>query len=146
MPPIVSKLSVTPKRFRVAKAPTAVSAAKRGKRKRVPAGTKIAFTLNFGATVKLTFERKVAGRRRGGRCVKPTRALRSAKRCTRHVKRGTLSRSFATGGAKSVPFSGRIGRRALGAGRYRVTAVATDAGGRGSVPRRASFTVAPPAR
>lgn len=148
MPPIVSKLAVTPKRFRVAKAPTAVSAAKRGKgrRKSVPAGTKIAFTLNFGATVKLSFERKVAGRKRGGRCVKPTRAPRSAKRCTRYVKRGTLTRSFTAGGAKSVSFSGRIGRRALGAGSYRVTAVATDAGGRSSVPRRAAFTVVAPAR
>lgn len=147
MPPIVSKLAVTPKRFRVAKAPTAVTAAKgrEGRRKSAPAGTRIALTLNMGATVTLTFERKLAGRKRGGKCVKPTRALRSAKRCARYVKRGALTRSFPTGGAKSVPFSGRIGRKALGAGSYRVAAVAT-AGGRRSVAQRTTFTVAPPAR
>jgi streptogramin lyase len=141
LPAIVSKLAVTPKRFRVAKAPTAVTAAKRGKarRKAAPAGTRIAFTLNFAATVELTIERRLAGRKRGGRCVKPTRSLRSAKRCVRYVERGTLTRRGA-GGAQSVAFSGRIGRRALAPGSYRVTAVA-KAGGRSSVPRRATFKI-----
>jgi streptogramin lyase len=143
VPPILSKLAVTPKRFRVAKAPTAVSAAKRGKgrRRSAPAGTTVAFTLNEAATVRLTIERKLAGRRRGGKCVKPTRALRSAKRCARYVKRGTLSRRILAGGANSFRFSGRIGRRALAAGSYRITAVATDAGGLRSTPRRAKFRV-----
>jgi hypothetical protein len=149
-PPILSRLAVTPKRFRVANAPTAVTAGRRGKgngkRKSAPAGAKIAFTLNFAATVKLTFERKLAGRKRGGRCVKSTRALRWAKRCARYVKRGTLARRIPAGGANSVRFSGRIERRALGAGSYRLTAVATDAGGRRSVARRTTFVVVPPAR
>lgn len=154
--PAISGLSVTPKRFRVAKAPTAVvgravaggaSAAarkgKRGKAKRVPAGTKVVFALSESATVKLTIERKATGRRRGGKCVKPTRALRAAKRCTRYVKAGTLTRRDLAAGTQAVKFSGRIGRRALPAGSYRLTAVASDTAGLASKPRTAKFTVAP---
>jgi streptogramin lyase len=155
--PAISGLSVTPKRFRVAKAPTAVVArtvaggasatarkGKRGKVKPVPAGTAIRFTLSETATVKLTIERKAAGRKSGGKCVKPTRALRSAKRCARYVKAGTLTRRELVAGKQAVKFSGRIGRRALPAGSYRLTVVASDAGSLESKPRTAKFTVASP--
>jgi streptogramin lyase len=145
--PVVSRLAVAPKRFRVAKGRTALTAGKRGKAKAIPAGTKIRFTLSEAATVRLTFERKAAGRKRGGKCVKPTRALRSAKRCSRYFKRGTLARRDLAAGKRSVKFTGRIGRRALKPGSYRVTVVATDAVGMASKPARTTFTiVAPPSR
>jgi virginiamycin B lyase len=142
--PVVSRLSVTPKRFRVAKGRTAITALKRGKGSAIPAGTKIRFTLGEAATVLLRVERRTAGRTRGGKCVKPTRALRSAKRCTRHVKIGTLTRRDLAAGKRSVKFSGRMGRRALKPGAYRVTAVATDSAGAKSTPRRRGFTVVAP--
>lgn len=127
--PVLSGLAVTPKRFR---------GAKRGK---APAGTKIAFALSEAATVKLSFERKAAGRKRGGKCVRPTRALRSAKRCARWVAAGSLTRRDLAAGKRSVAFSGRVGRRALRVGSYRVKAVATDSGGLSSTPKRAGFRV-----
>jgi streptogramin lyase len=145
--PVLSGLAVTPKRFRVAKAPTAAvarqvadTAARRrgGKRKpAAPAGTKIAFALSEAATVKLSFERMAVG----GKCVKPTRTLRGAKRCTRWVAAGALTRRDLAAGKRSVAFSGRVGRRALRVGSYRVTAVATDSGGLASTPQRARFKV-----
>ena len=53
---------------------------------------------------------------------------------------GTLRRT-ATTGANRVRFSGRIGRKALPGGRYRLTVRATDAAGNRSAPRTASFRI-----
>ena len=44
-------------------------------------------------------------------------------------------------GATAVPFSGRIGRRALKPGKYRVTVVVADAAGNRSKPRSIGFRV-----
>ncbi len=126
--PELTALKVAPKRFRVAKGATAV-------------GTTVHFSLSEAATVKLTFERKATGRKRGGKCVKPTRVLRAAKRCTRWVAAGSLTQRDLAAGKRSVAFSGRIGRRALRPGSYRVTAVATDGGKLSSKPRRAPFRI-----
>ena len=41
------------------------------------------FRLSESARVRIAIERAVAGRRKGGRCVAPGKARRSAKRCTR---------------------------------------------------------------
>lgn len=57
------------------------------------------------------------GRRKGSRCVKPTPALRRAKKCTRYTRAGTLTRASAKG-ANTVTFSGRIGRKGLRPDRY----------------------------
>lgn len=141
----VAGLKLAPKRFRVAKRRTPVSARKRDSAK-LPAGTTIRFRLlNASATVRLTIEQKAEGRRSGKRCVKPTRKLRSHKRCARVVKRGpAVVRKNLQAGARAIPFSGRIGRRTvLKPGAYRMTAVATDTDGRRSKPARASFFVAP---
>jgi TolB protein len=84
--PAVSRVSVAPKRFRVAKAPTATVAAKRPRAKRRPAprGTAIRFTLSEPATVRIAISRKLPGLRakRGRRtaCVAPTRRNRAAAR------------------------------------------------------------------
>jgi hypothetical protein len=120
-------------------------------RRRVPRGTKIRFRLSEAAKVKLVIERKLPGRktrrRVGGRlrtvCVRPTRALRRARRCTRYVRAGTLTRTYAVAGAKTVSFSGRIGRRKLKVGKYRLTLTATDGAGNRSRAQRRAFTVRP---
>jgi len=44
-------------------------------------------------------------------------------------------------GTNRIAFSGRIGRRALKPGRYRIVAVARDESGRASTARRAAFRV-----
>lgn len=147
--PVVSKLRLSAKRFRVGKARTPVAAQKQGRRrgKAVSVGTTIRFTLSESADVRISFERKVAGRRTGGRCVKPKPRLRSKKPCTRWVKAGkALMREGLAAGPRKVAFSGRIGRRALKPGGYRLTVAATAASGAKSKPRRAPFTIVAPKR
>ena len=76
----------------------------------------------------------------GGRCVKPVRRLRHAARCTRLRTTGTLERA-ARAGANRVAFSGRIRTKQLKPGRYRLTAVASDAAGNWSAPRSRAFRI-----
>ncbi len=141
----IAGLRLAPKRFRVAKERTPVSARKR-RSKPAPAGTTIRFRLSEAGTVRLTVARKLPGRKSGKRCVAPTRKLRSHKRCNRFVKRGrTLVRKGLQPGAQAIPFSGRIGRKALKPGGYRLTAVAKDPDGLRSASKRASFAILPPA-
>ena len=54
--------------------------------------------------------------------------------------RGTLVRQ-GSAGANRIRFSGRIGKKALAPGRYRLVARAVDPQGRRSAPKRASFRV-----
>ena len=123
--------------FAVGRAPTPVAArAKRHKR-----GTTFVFRSSEAGTATLKMSRAHPGRRRGKRCVKPTRKNRRAKRCTRYIAvKPSLKRAVATG-ATAVPFSGRIGRRALKPGKYRVTVVVADAAGNRSKPRSIGFRV-----
>lgn len=136
---MLTDLSVKPARFRVAKGRTAISALRR---RTVPRGTTFRYTLTEPAMVKIAIKRKLAGRRKGSKCVRPTRALRRAKRCTRLVAKGTLSRSSKLG-ANSVRFTGRIGRRKLAAGKFAAFVTAIDAAGNRSEPRTLPFTVLP---
>lgn len=135
--PVLSRVGLTNKIFRVGPKPTAVTAvAKRG--------TKFRYTLSEAASVTITIQRARPGRRTAGRCVKRTPALRRAKKCTRYTKTGALRRASAEG-ANKVPFSGRIGRKALRPGRYRALFVATDAAGNKTPkPVARSFTVIRP--
>ena len=87
-----------------------------------------------------TFYRRLPGRRKGKACVKPTKALRKHKACTRLVTAGKLTRKSKTG-TGSLKFSGRIGRKALPPGSYQVTAQATDSAKQKSVKRTVRFTV-----
>jgi virginiamycin B lyase len=144
----IGGLKLVPKRFRVARKPTAVSARERGKakaRKQVPAGSSIHFTLSRAGEVRMTIERKVKGRRSSKRCVKPTRKLRGHKLCTRWVKAGRpLTRKGLAAGPQQIPFSGRIGRKALAPGSYRLTVSASVVPGpRPYVAKTTRFTVAP---
>lgn len=106
--PQVSGVGLAPTRFRIARRGTATVA-------RARRGTRIRYSLSEPAAVTLRFQR--AGR--GGRW----------------AGAGTLRRS-AFAGASRVAFSGRIGRRALRPGRYRLIVEARDAAG--------NVTVAPP--
>jgi hypothetical protein len=132
--PTLSKLRVAPARF--------ILAGRRVGRRCVPmkrAGAGIhtctrpialivSYQLTIPASVTFTFERVLDGRVTHGRCATPTRANRTARRCSRLIGLpGAITRS-ATAGANSVTFSGRIGRRVLSAGTYRLTATPTAAG------------------
>jgi hypothetical protein len=139
--PTFSGVSETNKVFAVGKGATPISARKR----RVKVGTTFRFTLSEAASVKLVIAQRQPGRRVKKACKKPSHKNRRAKRCTRLVKKGTLTRA-GKAGANSVKFTGRIGHRALKPGSYRVSITATDAAGNKSKPKTLSFRVVRPAR
>jgi DNA-binding beta-propeller fold protein YncE len=125
-PPVITGASLTNKRFRVGSRSTAISA------RRAPVGTTFRLTLSATASVQVVITRSVPGLRRGHGCLPPTTALRRAhaKHCIRTLTVSTLTRSREPAGADSIPFSGRIGRRALSPGAYVAVLGASDAAGR----------------
>jgi hypothetical protein len=116
--------------------------ARAGARRRVPRGTRIGFVLSEPAGVRLAIQRALPGRRRAGRCVRPAPRLRNAKRCKRFKSVGSL-RATGVAGANRVRFSGRLRRKPLRPGRYRIAAGGRDAAGnRTAAPRYAGFRIA----
>lgn len=115
--PVVRALRLTARTFRLGTRRTAQRAAARR-------GTTISFSLSEPAVATLAIERTT---RRGGRL-----------RRTRVV---TLTRTIRRAGVARVAFSGRVGKRRLTPGSYRVTVVARDAAGNRSAARRAAFRV-----
>lgn len=120
-PAVLSRLAVKPARFHVG--------GRHG-------GTRIAFRVDKVSTVSLRFQRLLAGHRAKGRGAHCSTRLRRGKRCTLVKRVGRALTVHGQAGANTVRFSGRVGRRALVPGRYRLTA--TPAGGRG---RSVAFVV-----
>jgi streptogramin lyase len=106
-------------------------------------GTTISYSLSEAARVSLRIERALSGRKSGKRCVKPKRSLRHKKKCTRYKRSGTLTRSGKKGKNRHH-FSGRIGKKALKVGRYRLSILATDAAGNKAKPKRKAFRIVKP--
>jgi DNA-binding beta-propeller fold protein YncE len=126
--PTVSGFTVTPRRFRVARKATAIDAARRGAQFR--------FRLSEAASSRIVIDRALPGRTVGRRCKPATHRLRRHRRCTRFTRAGTLRRANRPAGLNTVPFSGRIAKRALAPGHYRATTTATDRAGNVSQPSR----------
>jgi Tol biopolymer transport system component len=116
--PVLSGARLTRKRFRVGRARTPLAA-------RVRRGTVLRFRSSEAGSASVAFSREVRGRR--GRV-----HLRTA---------GRLTRTIAEGPARVV-LSGRLGRRPMRAGRYRLTLQVRDAAGNVSRPVRLKFRVA----
>lgn len=106
----------------------------------LPRGTLMEYSLSADATVTISITRSLAGARRGGACVPRTRALRHARRCTRPLPKGSLTRA-GTAGDNTTVFSGRIGSLRLAPGGYRVTLRARVEDGPPSASRSATFTI-----
>jgi hypothetical protein len=136
--PVLEGLKLVPARFRVGSA----GGARNAKAGRLRTGTRIKFNLSQAARVTFTVHRRRPGRRSGGRCRAAKPGVRG-RPCTRwvKVKGGTFAREGAVG-ANSLRWGGRIGRRALRPGRYRLTAQARTGDGPRSQPRRARFRIA----
>jgi hypothetical protein len=132
--PVITNLRLTPSSFAVAREPTAAILSK------ITRGSTIRFTLSEAAQVELRFQRLIGGRVVNGKCQRLTRANRNRKPCTRTRAAGTLNRAGALG-ANRIPFSGRIGTRAVKRGRYRLTARAVDAAANAARPRTTTFKV-----
>jgi hypothetical protein len=135
--PVVSSFSVTNKRFALGAKKTAAAATRRPAER----GTTFRFRLSENAAVRIVIARKLAGRRKGKRCVAPTRKLRRAKRCSRFKTKHTLRRAKGVAGLNRVAYSGRVRKTKLRPGTYRATLTATDAAGNRSRARTVSFRV-----
>ena len=135
-PPMITAASMTNRRFRVARASTAVSARK------APLGTRFRFTLSAPATVKIRITRTAAGLRHGRSCLAPNARLQRehAKHCTRTLAVVTLTRASEPNGADSVSFSGRIAHTPLPAGAYTALLSASNSAGN-SKPVTLAFTI-----
>ncbi|MGD9696785.1 MAG: hypothetical protein AB7V42_14135 [Thermoleophilia bacterium] len=95
-------------------------------------------------TIRIAVQRPVPGRLSRGRCVAPTRTLlrARARACVRlHRTVGVLSKRANSSATVVLPFSGRIGRRALPPGRYRLSIDIRLASGRLTIPVTRTLTV-----
>jgi hypothetical protein len=132
--PVVSRFTLFPASFPAA--PRGPSVARRF-------GTRVSYRLSEPATTTFTVQRASVGRRVGRRCRRPTARNRSARRCTRYTRvRGSFRHAGATGDNR-LRFRGRLARRRLRPGRYRLVAQARDAASNRSLPRRARFRIVP---
>jgi hypothetical protein len=136
--PALNGARLTNRRFRVGRNSTATFA----RLHRAPVGTSFRFKLTAAATVKVTITRSAGGLRRGRRCLAPSAKLRRAhaRRCTRTIVVGVLTRANLRASADRIAFSGRIGRRALRPGFYRAVLRASNAAGH-SAPVALTFVV-----
>ena len=102
--PLLSRLHVTPARFRIGG---------RG------GGTTIAFRLDTASKVTLTLQRVLSGHRKGKRCVT---GQKRGRRCTLLRSAGHLTVRTGHAGTNTVRFLGRLGGHQLAPGSYRLTA------------------------
>ena len=131
--PLLTLLTLTPVEFRAVRSGGSIARAK--------SGTTVRYRLSEAAITTFRVERVLRGVRVGGRCVRPTRANRGAKRCTRYVARRGSFRHAGKVGANRFRFTGRLRRRPLTPGTYRLSARATDAAGNTGRPVRRLFRI-----
>jgi hypothetical protein len=134
--PVLSAVSLSPARFRVGRASTALSARRAG------AGAVLRFTSSEDGQLSVAIERALPGMVGPKRVCQPRRGRAGGRRCTLHRSAGALSRELHAGPGR-IRFSGRVGAKRLVPGRYRMTLTATDAAGNASAPARVQFTVLP---
>jgi hypothetical protein len=133
--PLASALTVTPFAFPAAGRGGSIAVRR--------TGATVRYRLSEPATTRFTVEAELAGRRLGGRCVRPTRANRNRPRCLRYAP---LPGSFSHAGrqgANSFRFTGRLRGRKLIALTYRLVAVPTDAAGNRGAAQRKRFRIVP---
>jgi nitrous oxidase accessory protein NosD len=135
--PVIGQVSVKPATFAVYR----FGAAETLLRARVAMGTVFGYSLSEGGTVTFAVERVFPGRKVGRKCRPVTRTNRGKRRCTRYRLVGRFAVS-SRAGRNEKPFSGKIGKRSLGAGRYRAILSAVDAGGNRSKPKLLKFRIA----
>jgi hypothetical protein len=139
-PPTPDRQAPTITEFTIA--PTAFVAANAGPALISAVGAKVFYKLSEPATTSVTIERGKPGFRQGKRCVK-VKPKGSAKPCTRYsALRPALSHQ-GSAGLNSFKYMGRLGKKALKIGTYRLSATATDAAGNRSKPVKKPFRVVP---
>jgi hypothetical protein len=132
--PVFSKLAISPTKF-------AAKKSGRKAKKGVKYKTSITYTLSEPAAVVMTFAQKTKGRKVGKSCKKQTaKNVKGHAACTLWVTVGSLSRN-APVGASAVAFTGKVGKKTLKPGKYRVQLVATDPSKNRSAAKTLNFTV-----
>jgi hypothetical protein len=116
--PVLSGVSLSRTRFRVAKRATA----------RAQRGTVLRFSSSEAAGLSIRIEH--------------VPSVREARRGAKLSRTATLTRAIEAGPGK-VALSGRVGARRMKPGRYRLTLTARDAAGNLSTATRRTFTVLP---
>jgi len=109
----ISALAVSPRVFRAAASGPAIARS---------AGARVAYSDSVAAKATFTILKPARGVMRGHRCGKPRRHARG-RRCTRYLSVGHFAH-VDLAGANSFHFTGRIHRRKLRPGRYRLKAQA----------------------
>lgn len=116
---------------------TTISSARRS------APSVLSVSLSEPGRLIILLERRVSGRRKNGRCVAPTRALRraGASPCARFVKVSSTTRSGLAAGVTRFSVSGRAAGRARTPGVYRVTFTSVSPAGVAGTPLSATLTI-----
>jgi hypothetical protein len=131
----LTALALSPPKFKPRKGGGAIVSAARAPKAKV--GTTVRYSISAAATVEFTVLRVLKGRLVGGKCRRQTHGNRRKKRCARlKSMKGGFAHQGVTG-QNSFEFSGRIGGRALGPGRYRLV------GRSGASIKRAAFRIVP---
>jgi hypothetical protein len=129
----IQSLSLAPRGFRAVNAGEAIFSAR--KKRKVPIGTTVTYSLSAAGTIEFSVERRLPGRKVGKRCLKPTKANRTKKKCSRFKPvKGSFAHSGQTG-QNRFKFSGRIAGKGLKPGGYRLV------GKTGSASKTASFKI-----
>lgn len=128
-PAQILSLALSPKSFRAANSGGAVASVKG--RAKGPVGTKVRFSLSAAAEAQFSVEKLIVNRK----CVKEPPSSHGKKKCSKLKK---LKQGFTVSGnagPNSFKFTGRLGNRALAAGRYYLVGTA------GAAVRRAAFKI-----
>jgi hypothetical protein len=116
-PPVraaITRLGLAPSSFR--------AAGRGGSIARKNTGARVRYLDSQPATTTLTVLRAARGVKRGGRCVRRRPRGPAGRPCTRYLSVGSF-RHADTAGSNSFRFTGRVRRRKLRPGRYRLQAV-----------------------
>lgn len=137
-PPKMTKLHLSNKIFKVGKTNTLLIT--RAKKKKIPTGTTIIFSLDTNAYLAIGVYKAVEGRTEGTDCVKPTEENKTAKKCVRPVLINTMQR-IGKPGRNEISFSGKLDGKKLKTGAYAFGMLATDEASNSSPIVTRSFIV-----
>ena len=138
--PLLSRLKVTPRRFRAANSATAASHGRAGGKAAI--GATVSYWNSQQALARLSLLKSLPGRRVRGRCVAFSSSTADEPRCRRLQDMGGFAhRDLA--GKNSMWFSGRVMGRKLPPGRYLLSVSAVAPTDMQSNRLRRSFVVLP---
>ncbi len=139
--PQLSGLTVTPTSFRAANIGGSTIAI--GSRRRAPVGATVLFSLSADGTAYFKARRLVRGFRKKRRCVAAGRTPKKmrGRKCTRSVPVKGGFRVTGESGLNGFTFTGRVRKRPLRPGRYKLIARASADGLAFSAPLKAKFRI-----